>query len=342
MDENVDISQCGAGFAREEEYCDVRASCPLCLTDCTGRIDGNYPSCTSCNDYVTCNRSRVALFSCATNGYVWDAFIRKCVPPPSPSCSLVKCVSSCMGLADGRYHSCFGCNLYMECRNGRDTEMTCKPGEEFNAHSGNCAEGLSPTCARAIKREVDFLSGDAPADNYFLADDMNVEERRELYLKLRKQAGVAAEFNREEEDVFGLNEDIKATKDDEVTKKKGDDKTTTTKEDKMTDNKGDNKAEITDDEMTDNEEDEKVTIKEDTMTKEKNGKKEGHSCRSDCSGVGPGMHQSCMGCRYYLVCTKHGVARQVKCPRNKFWDDKRKKCKKHSRTCKGRTDVVAE
>ena len=94
---------------------------------------------------------------CTANNYEWDAFIQKCVPPPSPSCSLVNCISSCVGREDGRYHSCFGCQSYVDCRNGLDREVPCLDGQEFNAHSGECELQRSPTCVRPIRRTIDFM-----------------------------------------------------------------------------------------------------------------------------------------------------------------------------------------
>ena len=54
---------------------------------------------------------------------------------------------------------------------------------------------------------VSLFTRDAPAESYFLADDLNKTERRELYLELRKKAGVAAIFNRTDEDVFAQEAD---------------------------------------------------------------------------------------------------------------------------------------
>ncbi|PVD27601.1 hypothetical protein C0Q70_12765 [Pomacea canaliculata] len=62
--------------------------------------------------------------------------------------------------------------------------------------------------------------------------------------------------------------------------------------------------------------------------------KETVQCQKDCSGLAPGLYQSCTGCDNYLVCTKHGITRLGRCPSNKVWDDKRKKCRKTSLTCK--------
>ena len=47
---------------------------------------------------------------------------------------------------------------------------------------------------------------DAPADNYFDTDDLDDDDRKQLYLELRKEAGVAARFNRSDEDVFNEEE----------------------------------------------------------------------------------------------------------------------------------------
>nr|AYH91758.1 SCO-spondin-like protein [Pomacea canaliculata] len=57
-------------------------------------------------------------------------------------------------------------------------------------------------------------------------------------------------------------------------------------------------------------------------------------CQADCEGVEAGLYQSCQGCDHYVVCTKHGIMRLSRCPHSKVWDDKHKKCRKHSLTCK--------
>ena len=99
---------------------------------------------------------QMEVFMCTANDYEWDAFIQKCAVPPSPSCSLVSCISSCVGRQDGHYPSCFSCQSYVACRNGRDQEVRCPDGQEFNAHSGQCEHQRSPTCVRPIRRVIDF------------------------------------------------------------------------------------------------------------------------------------------------------------------------------------------
>ncbi|KAK7106181.1 hypothetical protein V1264_017467 [Littorina saxatilis] len=307
----VDISLCGNLPAREEEYCDVRLACPTCVSECRGRQDGDYPSCTSCNDYITCTNGRQAIFTCTARSYEWDAFIRKCVPPPSPSCSLVACISSCTGVADGRFPSCFGCASYVECRGGRDQETRCPDNQEFNAHSQQCDVGKSPTCVRPIRRSIDFQR-DAPDESYFPADDMKEEDKMALYKQLMEKAGVASKFNRSDDvTLFEKKDGLEATNTTSVVdKEKSEAKPLARQEDK----------------------EENEVLK--PVPKDEKKKKNSFKCETDCSKVEAGFYQSCKGCPFYIICTKHGVARRRKCIHNKVWDDKKKKCRKHSRTCK--------
>ena len=50
------------------------------------------------------------------------------------------------------------------------------------------------------------VTRDAPSDSYFAGAAMDNPERRELYMELRQEAGVAAQFNRASEDVFANGE----------------------------------------------------------------------------------------------------------------------------------------
>ena len=53
-----------------------------------------------------------------------------------------------------------------------------------------------------------LLSRDAPSERYFPGEVMGHPERRELYMELRQEAGVAAQFNRASEDVFAKGEEV--------------------------------------------------------------------------------------------------------------------------------------
>ena len=74
--------------------------------------------------------------------------------PPAPSSTASR---PAWAAEDGRYHSCFGCQSYVDCRNGLDREVPCLDGQEFNAHSGECELQRSPTCVRPIRRTIDFM-----------------------------------------------------------------------------------------------------------------------------------------------------------------------------------------
>ena len=52
-----------------------------CVSDCTGKADGDYQSCTSCNVYVTCSNERlIDNRPCApsTPALVWDDNKKRC------------------------------------------------------------------------------------------------------------------------------------------------------------------------------------------------------------------------------------------------------------------------
>ncbi|PVD27602.1 hypothetical protein C0Q70_12766 [Pomacea canaliculata] len=213
----VDIQNCGSAQSREERKCDVREVCPVCVFNCTNRLDGNYTSCSSCQDYVQCRSGQLSLFSCTADRgerHEWDAFIGKCRPGDSPSCSLQPCVSSCVEREDGPAPSCFGCSSYLQCQRGRDTELNCPPDQEFNAHSGQCERAMSPTCIRPIIRRAEFMFGDAPADSYFNMEEEDAEDR---YEELLKETGVIATLGRDNQDARTLFNPSKTDdKDDEL------------------------------------------------------------------------------------------------------------------------------
>ena len=49
-----------------------------CVSDCTGKDDGDYQSCTNCNTYVTCsNGITYADRPCPAN-LVWDDNLKRC------------------------------------------------------------------------------------------------------------------------------------------------------------------------------------------------------------------------------------------------------------------------
>ena len=56
------------------------------------------------------------------------------------------CVTSCVDLADGNYHSCYGCDVYVTCKNGvLKDKRPCQPGWVFDADIGECSM-MSETC----------------------------------------------------------------------------------------------------------------------------------------------------------------------------------------------------
>nr|KAG5708653.1 hypothetical protein BaRGS_034870 [Batillaria attramentaria] len=148
----------------------------------------------------------------------------------------------------------------------------------------------------------------------------------------RKKAGVAAKFNRTDEDIFNKDDD-----DIEVEKtKKSDDAVVTVdgqlgiRQIMLSIMRGNckrqekKKKEKTEKTKTDDDGTSAVIIKKGYPCQQRLFRGRGQVCSSRARAA------------FYLICTKHGVAREMKCPRHKYWDDKRKKCKKQSRTCKDR------
>ncbi|XP_076457783.1 uncharacterized protein LOC143291669 isoform X2 [Babylonia areolata] len=351
----VDVSRC-SGAARMVRPCDVRDACPVCLRagDCAGRVDGRYPSCSSCRDYVQCTRGQMQVISCRQHNTEWDHNIQRCSTGPSPSCSLVTCVADCTGKPMGRYPSCDGCRSYLECLGQAGPPVLCPEGSEFHSHSQRCVPGRSPTCVvpQLVSHVLPYgglMIQDAPADDYFLADDLPKAERKKLYIELRAKVTKAAKLNGtsndipvpEEEDEEGRAETMEEEGEEEVKKNEG----------------GKEKEE--------EEETEKAASGDVTRPISSKPKKKRHNlpqhkhrrhriephpnrlpyhhqyqrhrpqrpCRKDCKGAEPGRYQFCPDCRRVLMCTKHGRPRLLKCPPGKNWDNVKKMCLRSSGTC---------
>ncbi|XP_070201278.1 uncharacterized protein [Littorina saxatilis] len=161
------------GLAKQEEYCDVSQvrNCPDCITDCVGKANGTYPSCTSCSDYITCSRSQVTLNRCPSD-WQWDDHKKKCVIPPSESCPLLQPMTSCQYGADGTFHASGGCGRYIECERGRRTDGVCRGNTEFDAHAMKCRAQRSRTCTRRLGRHRQSSARSAQRD----ASDENEDE----------------------------------------------------------------------------------------------------------------------------------------------------------------------
>ena len=98
---------------------DDDSSCD-CVDSCTGMPDGNYQSCHGCNVFATCSNGLLYDKRPCPAGLVWDDNKKRC-EWKSDTCTrdpiTGNCVSSCIGMKDGDYQSCKGCNVYASCSN---------------------------------------------------------------------------------------------------------------------------------------------------------------------------------------------------------------------------------
>ncbi|XP_012940871.1 SCO-spondin [Aplysia californica] len=290
------------GDAREEKYCDVRRFCPACITSCENQPDGDYPSCYGCQEYIRCKDRVAEPFTCNRGNTEWDAFVRKCVSPPSPSCALAAPVTDCTNTVDGKYHSDRGCNDYIECVNGvLNNQMCPRRDMEFNLHLQTCEDGRtkSPTCIRQARRTPEInlaiIGGavkpvnDAPADMYYdERNGLSPVERRERYEKERLEA-------------------------------------------EMTREKDARRARLLAEKLRD------LERKENRLVlggeKVESRRRVNPGCVRSCDGLTTGRYPSCRGCNYFVICTIRGRFRERKCSHNHEFDILRERCRKHSHSC---------
>jgi len=140
---------------------------------CSGQLDGDYQSCTSCYRYISCKDGVTWLSRpCPTTGGPWSWVITSltqgyCHPTSQTcnSCPIVErcrtgegCVeesdTTCHGISDGDYQSCKSCHVYISCRNGQTwTSRPCPVGSNGRQQSwtitsptqGYCTD-ISATC----------------------------------------------------------------------------------------------------------------------------------------------------------------------------------------------------
>ena len=56
------------------------------------------------------------------------------------------CVTDCSGIADGLYHSCLSCSVFVECEAGVLTDgIDCSLGQQFDDREARCVDDSS-TC----------------------------------------------------------------------------------------------------------------------------------------------------------------------------------------------------
>ena len=60
-----------------------------CVYDCSGKADGDYPSCRKCTEFVSCSNGLLYYMPCPVN-LEWDdrQYVRRCEYHPSPTCCL--------------------------------------------------------------------------------------------------------------------------------------------------------------------------------------------------------------------------------------------------------------
>ena len=154
-----------------------------CVSNCSGMPDGDYQSCKTCEEYVSCSNGYYFDRSCPENRpgekpLVWDDVKKRCEyesttcpsdpsttnPPqsssPSPSTTVGTtgaphtCVSDCSGVADGDYQSCKTCEGYVSCSNGYYFDRPCpdnRPGEK-------------PLVWDDVKKRCEYESTTCPSD----------------------------------------------------------------------------------------------------------------------------------------------------------------------------------
>jgi hypothetical protein len=61
------------------------------------------------------------------------------------------CKLTCANTPNGKYHSCIGCDVYVECNNNILRYFQCPDGMEFNSALDECVSGSSATCRNGKK-----------------------------------------------------------------------------------------------------------------------------------------------------------------------------------------------
>ena len=130
-----------------------------CVSDCSDVPYGNYQSCETCEDYVTCSNGSLYVQHCPAHE-VWND-VSKCCEWESPTCNISsaihrssayltsldnKCVSDCSGLPDGDYPSCKTSKAYVICSNGRYFDQPCPPNHVWHDEKKRCIMGCVSDC----------------------------------------------------------------------------------------------------------------------------------------------------------------------------------------------------
>ena len=139
----------------------VTGTTGLCVKECSGKADGDYQSCETCNGYVTCSNGELYKRPCPAK-LVWDDVEKRC-EATSTTCPYAwiksqsapieftitgtrgSCINKCSGMADGDYQSCETCNGYVTCSNGELYRRPCPAKLVWDDVKKRC-ESTSMTC----------------------------------------------------------------------------------------------------------------------------------------------------------------------------------------------------
>ncbi|BFZ25593.1 hypothetical protein BsWGS_28632 [Bradybaena similaris] len=293
--QKVPIALC-QGEARDEEGCDTRLQCPECVSDCQGKPPGNYPSCTDCVSYMSCQENGNGIdLQCTPANTEWDAFVKSCVTAPSPSCTLHDCVDSCQDKTDGTYHSCAGCHSYVECTAGRLTSRLCPElAMSWNQHTRRCERQKSPTCKVSTRRSS-IPGGGFQRDAVNLAGSSDKHGRRATDVTAHLQKTAQEDWLK-----TGINDPLLTSS--------------------VETRRFDKTAKL------------KSTQVKEPNSRGRDGRTI-PNCKRHCRDAKEGKYPSCRGCDHYVVCTRYKVLQEQRCPGGRHWDDHKKGCRSFSSTC---------
>ncbi|KAK6172156.1 hypothetical protein SNE40_015882 [Patella caerulea] len=120
---------------------------PACIVGCSGRPDGVYQSCDSCQTFIRCISGRFYENETCGEQLVWDDNVKGCVYSPSGTCwTNGPCTYNCSNKRDGNYQSCKSCDVYVTCVNGiLYADQPCMDGKVWDESIREC-DLASSTC----------------------------------------------------------------------------------------------------------------------------------------------------------------------------------------------------
>ena len=133
-----------------------------CVSSCEGVPNGDYQSCLGCNVYATCSNEILYDNRPCPADLVWDDNKKRC-EYTSTTCSSGgsngNCVSSCVGVANGDYQSCLGCNVYATCSNEILYDNRPCPADLVWDDNKKRCEYTSSTCSEISVVEEETVTG---------------------------------------------------------------------------------------------------------------------------------------------------------------------------------------